>query len=305
MGFVPLAGRRLGGDEAAGPQAPKPARPADAFGDPSLREEQILYPAIPCRFAEIAGAVAAPSEVDQQHAPPACRERARRDRDHTPRLVHFLRERVDVQHGAARSGVRTRPVKDAKASAPSDLGVERLQAYGSQTTLGAQLALDEATSVPTVAKVDPSISSSSTTNANFSSSAAITETTAIESSSGIAPRSGVLGSNARLRPCRLGRSPTHSPPLAACSTLVPVNRRRLKNIATFRANRAHDTQALASPSETDCYDIQLRNVCVRQQARHCAKSREKVARRRSRTSAPSEVRPPRDNGRVNRVRGRR
>ncbi len=62
---------RLGGNEAAGPQAPKPARPADVVSHPSLREKQIVHPAVPSRFAEIAGAVAAALQVDQQHAPSA------------------------------------------------------------------------------------------------------------------------------------------------------------------------------------------------------------------------------------------
>lgn len=64
----------------------------------------------------------------------------------------------------------------------------------------------KSTSEPTVAKVAPSISSSPTEKPKRSSSVVRIATTAMESSSGIAPRSGVLAVKPVERPLRLRTS---------------------------------------------------------------------------------------------------
>jgi hypothetical protein len=67
----------------------------------------------------------------------------------------------------------------------------------------ASFSSTKATKEPTVAKVAPSISSSSTAKPKRSSMPVIKATTAMESSSGMAPSSAVLSVKVAARPLRL------------------------------------------------------------------------------------------------------
>src|SRR5690606_4361042 len=132
-------------------------------------------------------------EVDLQHGPAGGREPRRRERGHSPRFVHLLGERMHEQQPADR-GARPGQRQQREASSASGFDVESVAA--DQDVLAARLPSTNATSEPTVSKVEPSSSSSSTTKPKRSSRPLIRPTTAIESSSGTAPSNGVSRSKA-------------------------------------------------------------------------------------------------------------
>src|SRR5205085_6771221 len=129
----------------------------------------------------------------------ACRERARAPSDHAARLVHLLGKCRRVHYDAAHRAGR-RLAQHAEALAALDRQQDRVlrqRSFGHYS-----LPCTNATRLPTVANVAPSISSSSMTKPKRSSSDASTLATAIESSSGTLPSSGVVSRKPCVRPLR-------------------------------------------------------------------------------------------------------
>jgi hypothetical protein len=122
---------RRDGEEAAGPQAPDEGGEARAHAKPPHRLCNIGHPDRPRRVAEVAGAVAASQEVDLQHRNARRGQRTRLQGGHPPRLVHLLRERMNVDRGSYRGRRAGSRMKDAEPPAARERQHEALvRAHG-------------------------------------------------------------------------------------------------------------------------------------------------------------------------------
>src|SRR6185436_13269233 len=126
-----------------------------------------------------------------QHRVALRRKNARLQGGHPSRLVHFFGERMDIENPAAR--VACGRMEDAKALIIRGGEEERFRRGPLIANHCRVFCSTNALRLPSVANVDASISSSATWIPKCSSSASIRLTTAIESSSGIAPSNGVAG----------------------------------------------------------------------------------------------------------------
>ena len=117
---------------------------------------------------------------------------------------------------------------------------------------GASLVLTNSTSVPMVANIEPSISSSSITIAKCSSSDVMSVATAIESSSGRLPRSGVSGPSSADRAPR-SRTRVNTPITSLCASKMkllcpkPTGRLQMFVVADRCATLLYRTTARGLP----------------------------------------------------------
>src|SRR5690606_25020348 len=220
------------GDETSRPQRPDRVGPGRYLAERRPSRRDVVEPALPVGIPEVAVAVAATREVDLKHGPAGGRERRGGERDHPSRFVHFLGERMHEQHPAD-GGIGRGQRQQREAASARGFDVEN--AAADQDVLAARLPSTNATSVPTVSNVEPSSSSSSTTKPNRSSSPLITPTTAIESSSGTAPSSGVSRSKDAARPRRLSTSSRTDNTCSLVSKIETPLLRRRDQYALFSA----------------------------------------------------------------------
>src|SRR6185437_1065632 len=148
----------------------------------------IGHPPVPSRLFELAVTVAGTIEVDRGGRQARLCKSTRRLRHHAPTLVQLLGKGGNEEHTPAGPSRRRRMQqgKDAVAGTAEELRPQRARIIHAPA-----FADTNWTSEPTVAKVSADTSSSSTDTPNSSSIKVSTVTTAIESSSGMLPRSGL------------------------------------------------------------------------------------------------------------------
>src|SRR5690349_14382099 len=142
-------------------------------------------------FSVIARAVPAAEKIELEHCAALVRKSSRRSCGHRSRLVHLVAEGGEMKN-EQRNLVGGSPVY---AEALPALYRQVKRRLGDSQSLAPILLSTNATKLPTVANVDPSISSSSIEIPKRSSSDVSTFATAIESSSGMLPSNGVSSRN--------------------------------------------------------------------------------------------------------------